>query len=188
MIICSEILKTGVNIVLRWAPSLAGSLSPSFFLKKPTRSLTWLHCKGNYKCGAMECLCCPHVLGGNTFRSEVNGKEYILDSVHNCNTSYVIYLITCSFCHIQYVGRTSKRLQDRFYEHVSSIDKKKSTNVGKHFNQHHGGDRSSLGVQVIDKIRPSNTWGDAFRLLCRREVYWIFTNTYSHGYEFWMGR
>lgn len=136
--VCAEILKTGVNVVSRRAPSL-----------------------GRY-------------LGGTKFCSMANGKEFNIDSFYNCNISYVIYLITCGSCHVQYVGRSTRHLRDRFYEHVHSINKNKSTNVAKYFNHHHGGDKASLMVQVTDKIRVPNRAGDAFRSLCRREVYWIF--------------
>lgn len=91
----------------------------------------------------------------------------------NCNTRYIVYLITCTKCRVQYVGRTMRRLSDRFQKHLHSVEKNLSTNVAKHFNTYHGGE-AALQVQAIYRIKvPKVGWEDAFRLFCRREVFWI---------------
>lgn len=138
------------------------------------QSFTWLHFKGNYKCGAHDGSCCDHILGGNTFQTTATQKEFEISSFYNCNTRYVVYLIICELYHIQYVGRTTRRLRDRFYEHVYSVQKNKTTNVARHFRGFHAGYTSAMKVQVIEKIRTPERGGDIFRTLCHKAVFWIF--------------
>lgn len=92
-------------------PPLSNVLSPSAFCPHgPNR--TWLDFVGNYRCGADICPCCLHTIVGDRFSSSVSGRSYTVGKYINCNTKYVIYLITCKDCHIQYVGRTTRRLRD----------------------------------------------------------------------------
>lgn len=113
------------------------------------------------------------MLSGKAVRSTVDDKVYNIDKFYNCNTSNVLYVITCGACSIQYVGRTTRRLRDRFREHL--VDKRglKSTNVAHHFNSMHGGDVSLVHMQMVERVKASSR-GDVFRLLCKREVFWIF--------------
>ena len=41
-----------------------------------------------------------------TFSSTVTKKEYKINHKFNCNDKYVIYLLMCSKCMLQYVGKT----------------------------------------------------------------------------------
>ena len=46
-------------------------------------------------------------------------------------------MIQCNRCHLQYIGETKQRLEDRFNEHRRTLDnantKSKSTTVAEHF-------------------------------------------------------
>lgn len=76
---------------------------------------------------------------------------------------------------VQYVGRTTRRLRDRLNDHIGNIDRKQTTYVARHFNHVHGGDTSLLQIQGIEKINTSRGGGNKFRILCEREVFWIFS-------------
>lgn len=76
--------------------------------------------------------------------------------------------------HVQYVGRTIRRLKDRLCDHLYDIEKDHNTNVARHWNLTHSKDTFSLHIQGIEKIICPVRGGDKFRLLCRREVFWIF--------------
>lgn len=87
-----------------------------------------------------------------------------------------MYVITCDKCQIQYVGRTTRRLRDRLYDHLYDIEKDKLTNVAKHWIYVHQKDVSSLFIQGVEKIAtPVGGGGGKFHLLCKREVFWIFS-------------
>lgn len=47
------------------------------------------------------------------------------------------------------------------------------TNIATFFRECHDGNISAMKVQVIEKVRVPKRGGDAFRILCCREVVWI---------------
>ena len=53
----------------------------------------------------------------------------------NCQSEEVVYAIKCSICKAMHVGETSRKLHERFTEHTSNINAKKSGPVAKHFNE-----------------------------------------------------
>ena len=74
---------------------------------------------------------------------------------------YMIYIITCKVCGLQYVGSTSTKFRLRFNNHKSrlrahsresNIDKESDDFVYKHFHGpgHHG--LRDVSVQIIDKV------------------------------------
>lgn len=180
-----EILSGGIRSVSRRAPTLGSSLSPSLFLGTQPGAY-WLYFKGNFKCGIRGCNYCHHIKKGKQVRSCTNGKSFDISSFINCNTRFLIYLITCDVCQIQYVGRTTRRLKDRLYDHLFDIEKNRPTNVAKHWNLIHFKDTSSLSIQGIEKIVTPKRGGDRFRMLCKREVFWIFSlhTRIPHGLNF----
>lgn len=115
-------------------------------------------------------------LGRSLSPSFFNNSKNIMKSVTwlHFKGNFKVYLLTCDLCHIHYVGRTTRRLCDRFIEHIYSVTKNQLINVAKHFNMCHDGNISAMRVQVIDKIEVPKKGGDIFIFLCRREVYWIF--------------
>ena len=54
-----------------------------------------------------------------------------------CTSADVIYCINCTYCSKLYIGKTGRRLGDRFREHLRHVernDKGASKPVAKHFN------------------------------------------------------
>lgn len=92
----------------------------------------------------------------------------------NCNTKFIIYLITCKESGIQYVGCTTRLLRDRLHDHIYDTEKEHTTNVAKHFNEAHNRDKSLIQIQAIEKILTPRREGDRFGVLCKCEVFWIF--------------
>lgn len=112
--IYSKILSKG-----RTASSLGRWLSPSLYIstKAPTH---WLQFIGTFKCGINSCSYCPYIKSGDIVSSVTTGKSHKILSFINCNKRFVVYVITCILCPIQYVGRTTRRLKDRLYDHLPS--------------------------------------------------------------------
>lgn len=169
-----EILSGGIRSVPRRAPTLGNSLSPSLFPRTQSGS-HWLHFKGNFKCGTRGCNYCRYIKKGEQVGSCTNGRTFNISSFINCKTRFLVYLITWDVCQIQYVGRTTRRLKDRLYDHLFDTEKNKSTNVANHWNSVHFKDTSSLSVQGIEKTVTPARGGDKFRMLCKRKVFWIFS-------------
>ena len=88
----------------------------------------------------------------------------------NCNTSGVVYKITCKKCtKFIYIGETGRSLKHRFYEHhrdATNKDMKKP--CGLHFNNP-GHSEADMIVIAIEQVLPKE---DPL-LRKTRESYWI---------------
>ena len=73
------------------------------------------------------CRFCIHFDINSVVKSHSTGREYNAiipqgwDTTISCNSSNIIYIITCSKCYLQYVGETVNSLSTRFYTHRSSF-------------------------------------------------------------------
>jgi len=72
----------------------------------------------------------PHT---NQFKSTINNKTFKLLNNANCSLSNLVYVITCSLCNIQYVGKTGDTLRNRMNRHRCNIDINQNTAVAIHF-------------------------------------------------------
>ena len=61
-------------------------------------------------CYHSQCKLCDMFDNNHYFESTNTGRQYHFsgDTHLSCNTGNIIYLITCNFCKLQYVGETSK--------------------------------------------------------------------------------
>ncbi|OCT88862.1 hypothetical protein XELAEV_18017492mg [Xenopus laevis] len=161
-----RILSPGINVIPKWAHTLRDMLSPSHFRSEgQKRDLGPLTSIGNYKCGSHRCITCKHMNVSKKFRSTVTGREFDIKGYIKCNTTFVIYLITCLKC----------RKQAR--DHISQIKNPRTaekSNITRHFAICNGGDIDDFSIQGIERVRLEVRGGDQLRLLERREVYWIF--------------
>ena len=55
-----------------------------------------------------------YVTVNSRFKSSHDDKSYSINYNLNCNSSYVVYLITCKKCSLQYVGSTTTKFRLRF--------------------------------------------------------------------------
>ena len=73
-------------------------------------------------CGSNRCKTCNSIVVGDNFTSNLTGKKYKVVSPNDdmdCGTRNVIYLINCSRCGVQYIGKTCQTLRCRFNNHRS---------------------------------------------------------------------
>ncbi|XP_053571558.1 uncharacterized protein LOC128661312 [Bombina bombina] len=148
-----KIVEGGCKFVTRKSRTLANILSPSML---PTvASENWLTLKkGFFHCGSRRCISCTHATLGDTFKSTDNEKSFHIKEYINCNTSYVIYLLTCKQCNIKYVGQTTRPLKTRFLEHLRSIsDEDSDAPVALHFKSEHNGNSKLLCFQGIEHMK-----------------------------------
>ena len=70
-------------------------------------------------------------------------------------------MVHCNRCHKQYIGKTKRRLKDRFNEHRRTVDKQtnrsKPTTVSEHFlsNDHNASDMLLIPLELIKSNRDS---------------------------------
>jgi len=117
-------------------------------------------------CQEPKCKVCTFINRNPQITSMTSNASTTNKEAFSCNSVSVVYCITCSLCHQQYVGQTGRKLKERMYEHLSYI-RKNSQETGQHFNER-GHDLSHFTVQVIEQIKDQSVHR---RLI--RESYWI---------------
>lgn len=122
---------------------------------------------GYRTCGKLNCFTCKyHATDSKTFSSSKNNKIFnIRDSIY-CNSTNIIYLITCTKCQTQYVGETERSLRDRMTDHRSKVKNKQNTPIGIHFNLP-GHSILNIKINPIEIVKSNNK---ATRLT--REKFW----------------
>ena len=118
------------------------------------------------KCGQKNCATCQHFNTKQYFRSTVTKRCFRVKGNYSCNSTNIIYLITCKKCMKQYVGLTTKTLRERINHHRSTIIRKMKRYISSHFSlpDHNIND---LTVQIIDSTPPNS--------LAQTEQFWINT-------------
>ena len=159
-------------VSLKSAPSLGDKLRRSHLQVKKRE--TWLRKPiGTYRC--MNCPHCPNVTQAKSFVDTKTTREYGQRDFINCNSTFVIYRLTCPCAEgFFYIGRTKRRMRDRLAEHkyairVGNFDYP----MAKHINEYHGKNDSLLRIQGVEHIKPLPRGGDRLKRLNQRETFWI---------------
>ena len=77
---------------------------------------------GSFKCNGKRCEVCNYIEPGSKFKSFVTQKSYKINFRFDCNSSDVIYLISCKICGRQYTGTTVTRFRERFNQYKSNVN------------------------------------------------------------------
>ena len=100
-----------------------------------------------------------------TVRSTRTGREYAIKRHYDCQSSWLIYVVTCVDCQVQYIGQTIQTMVAIHYGHRSEV-RRGEDGFGRHFRDVHGGglDLSrkehleqclqSFSLQIIASVRP----------------------------------
>ena len=101
-------------------------------------------------------------------RSTKTGREYTIRRHYNCQSSWVIYVVTCLACQVQYIGQTKQTMVARHYGHRTEV-KEGLDGLGRHFKEVHGQGLDlykkedlatcleSFQLKVIASVRPPST-------------------------------
>ena len=151
----------------------------------------------NRKSGQRGCLFCHNFKPSNFFTSTVTHRTYpILNHEYpmpmDCKSKNLIYLITCSTCHLQYVGETSQQLNIRFQQHRSGMAGNQGSHaccrrICDHWTKGKCKD-SHFNVQIIEKLKGNGRNGSKIDLGIaverrKRETFWIrkLRTAYPYG-------
>ena len=69
-------------------------------------------------CG-LNCPTCPYIERGTVIQSSNTSKKIEINGTFNCKTRNVVYCITCEKFKLQYIGQTTKSLDERVREHIT---------------------------------------------------------------------
>lgn len=132
------------------------------------------------KCNKSTCGACPYIKEGKKINFGKFGEnEWFINSLVNCNTNNLIYMIECNKqgCNLRYIGETNRTLRKRLSEHLGytrSILPTKSTGI--HFNLP-GHKSENITITILEKMKNSD---EDYRK--ERESYLIRKfNTYNNG-------
>ena len=73
------------------------------------------------KCGKTICKCCPFIY--NRYHLNFTDTHFSLPLLFNanCETTNVVYIISCNLCNFFYIGQTQQKLKKRIFSHISTI-------------------------------------------------------------------
>ena len=126
------------SVVFRQAPNLKQIL-----VKSALRELPFLDCsdrdgdvpgcyKHNHPNRGRRCETCPRLNESKRFTSTFTKRTYKIWHRFTCKSKFVVYLITCTRCQAQYVGKTITTMMERHSGHRREIEEV-STPLGRHF-------------------------------------------------------
>ena len=126
-------------------------------------------------CNSKRCLSCKQISTTNTFQSATTKKSYTIWHDVNCKSSFVIYLLECKICDLQYIGKSEWPFNIRLnnYRHrISSTHTDNLLPCEKHFKLPNHNFATDAKFTIIEKIvKTSNT--NAKKILEKRENFWI---------------
>lgn len=117
-------------------------------------------------CESSKCHTCDIITDSTIFKSTTYNKTFNIKTDCNCSTNDFIYLITCKFCNIQYVGESGQKLRDRMNNHKSTIRTYKRTPIALHFNSPNH-NINHLSVTAIEVFTTNSIFNRR-----SREYYW----------------
>ena len=90
---------------------------------------------GTFPCNSPKCHLCPNKNTNPTITGP-NGVPIKISGNFGCNSSNIIYAISCNFCpKAIYIGETSNSIRQRMKGHRSGIKHNRNKPVAEHFNK-----------------------------------------------------
>lgn len=96
-------------------------MSPSLVSISPSHQPTWLKYRGCFNCASSQCICCKYIKVSDSFWSIATQETYKIKQYLNYNSVYVVHLVICERCKMQYIGSMSCSLKVRVRRHLSDI-------------------------------------------------------------------
>ena len=124
------------------------------------------HDAGCRKCNRCR-VSCPKIQETKFFESTNTQKRYKIKQKMDCDSDYLVYLVTCKKCHGQYFGKSQTKFKLRHSNHKREI-KGDIGGLGHHYNEAKGGcGYENLTVILIEQVAERTP-----QFLAKREVYW----------------
>ena len=137
-------------------------------------------------CNTIRCMTCQIVPNCQNFTSSTTGETFGINSQMDCASRNIIYLYTCKFCNIQYVGETGNALRDRANRHRASIYSENALTplyahlVKCHKREVKNWNDENFILVPIEQVQEMATKTLTKMERLKRETYWIDTlNTFD---------
>ena len=86
---------------------------------------------GTYPCGKIRCKTCAHITTTSVVKKD--NKKYKTQGHYTCQSSNLVYLLTCSICQSKYIGETENTLNTRCRGHETNMRSYNDNLVSRHF-------------------------------------------------------
>uniref|UniRef100_A0A8C5W8X4 Reverse transcriptase domain-containing protein n=1 Tax=Leptobrachium leishanense TaxID=445787 RepID=A0A8C5W8X4_9ANUR len=170
-----ELIGPHATITNRRCRNLKDMLVHSHYEKTTSLTTRWLcnNLKGTYSCG--RCKSCPNILkDSKVIQDTRHEKSFVIQSFFNCNTSGLVYMITCG-CGKKYIGKTFRPFKYRIREHIRSVGGHIDTPVARHVRQCQRGNINNLRFCGVELVKHHPRGGNYDLHLRRRECFWTYT-------------
>ena len=144
------------------------------FNKVKRKSLTIA--KGNYTpcLSNNRTLCCRQIIKTTTFQSNQNKMTYTIYHNVHCKSKYAIYLMECTKCKLQHVGKAETELNLRINNHRKDVLKLNAIPVNRHFAQRDHDFNTDARFTIIEKLQNTKLSEESItELLKKRANFWI---------------
>ena len=88
-----------------------------------------------------------------TFQSVQTKETFDIYHDVNCKSKYVIYLLECKLCKVQYVGKSETAFNIRLNNHRKDIKNPNAIPICKHFNEPGHDFTNHAKFTVIEQLR-----------------------------------
>ncbi len=119
------------------------------------------------------CRYCPRMCHTGVITNLQNERSYRTMVKTNCQSSNLVYAISCNICKIQYVGKTKNTIVKRFGTHFYDIENKADTTVARHFNDHGVTKDPPFKIHVLEFIHRDPSTKEGAAILDEREKMWM---------------
>ena len=119
-------------------------------------------------------LCCSQLTSTMTFISQQTKRKFKIYHKVNCKSEYVIYLMECTLCNKQYVGKAEAAFNIRLNNHSKDTKNPNSVLAYRRFQQQGHKFNSHSKFIIIDKLVNTSSYKDILsERLIQRENFWI---------------
>ena len=103
------------------------------------------------------CLCCQQLISTTTFKINQTNKTFKIYHRVNCKSSFVIHLLDCYICNIQYIGQSETPFNIRLNNHRKDVKNPNVIPACKHFNRHDHDFNNHGKIIIIEQLRNIHT-------------------------------
>ena len=129
-------------------------------------------------------LCCSQIGDTNKFQSNVTKEKFKIFHRVNCRSKFVIYLLECILCKIQYVGKSEWPFNIRINKHRDDVLKHDAILACQQFKKCNHNFNEHARFIIIEQLKDQGRSPEIMRrILEDREDFWIKINTYKYIYK-----
>ena len=143
--------------------------------KKLIRSNKKVNCKSSPCLSNTRALCCKQVVSITSFKSNQTNRVFKIFHNINCKSTFLIYLLECNICNIQYVGKSETTCNIRLNNHRKDVKDPKALLADKYFILPGNDFNKNAKFTLIEKLTHTNKVATETlqERLKNRENFWI---------------